>query len=145
LACWSCRFSFRDLSNVSPRTGFESVIASTCRKASWLVSRFGTVAICDLEVTAATPVNDEMKTLLSVLGFLVISTAVEAQEPSGSASAAAAAVGRYQVVSVGVAGLSTLVKIDTQTGQAWEFFPGAGKDGQFRPFWREILTEGSRR
>jgi hypothetical protein len=42
LASASCRFNFRDRSNVSPRTGFESVIFSTCRKASWLSSRFVT-------------------------------------------------------------------------------------------------------
>ena len=28
-------------------SGLESVICSTCRKASWLVSRFGTSGICD--------------------------------------------------------------------------------------------------
>jgi hypothetical protein len=46
LASLSRRFSFRDRSNVSPRTGLLSVICSTCRKASWLWSRFGTMEIC---------------------------------------------------------------------------------------------------
>jgi hypothetical protein len=36
------RFSLRDLSSVSPRTGWLPGISLTWRSASWLVSRFGT-------------------------------------------------------------------------------------------------------
>ena len=72
-----------------------------------------------------------MKILFVILTCVLYATSAIAQQPQG----------RYQVFIANESGLATIIRIDTQTGRAWQFFPGMGGK-EVRPFWREISTEG---
>jgi hypothetical protein len=46
-------------------------------------------------------------------------------------------VGRFQIVS---AGPEDIFKIDTLTGETWQYFSGTDKNGKFRRGWSPVFT-----